>query len=105
MKPIKAFVALLFAIVCVCTCALAVACAEEEKTYSVTFDVKGHGTAPETITGLAAGSLVEKPEDPECEGYVFNGWFKDRKCTDDWNFETDTVTEDIILFEIGRAHV
>ena len=43
------------------------------------------------ITGLAAGSLVEKPEDPECEGYVFNGWFKDRKCTDDWNFETDTV--------------
>lgn len=100
MKPIKAFVALLFAIVCVCTCALAVACAEEEKTYSVTFDVKGHGEAPETITGLAAGSLVEKPEDPECEGYVFNGWFKDRKCTDDWNFETDTVTEDIILFAL-----
>ena len=98
MKIRKTLIAALTAVICACMVAFAVACTQEElKTYTVSFDVKGHGTAPASITEVAEGSLIEKPADPVAEGFVFMGWFKDSKCTDDWDFETDAVYSDVVL--------
>ena len=97
MKARKTLAALLFAVVCACAGAFA-ACAEE--TYTVTFDVKGHGVAPQSLTEVTAGSKIDKPEDPAEEGYVFNGWFKNDNCTESWDFDTDVVNSDTTLYAL-----
>ena len=33
------------------------------------------------------------PQDPEREGYIFGGWFKEPECVNIWNFDTDTLPE------------
>ena len=44
------------------------------------------------------GITITAPLDPERRGYVFLGWYKDSACTDPWDFASDTVTTDIILY-------
>jgi uncharacterized repeat protein (TIGR02543 family) len=42
---------------------------------------------------------IAKPEpDPEREGYGFAGWHKNAGGTEPWNFDADTVRENIILY-------
>ena len=38
------------------------------------------------------GKLTKPPYDPKRDGYKFAGWYKEAECTNQWNFETDTVT-------------
>ena len=59
--------------------------------YQVTFNMNGHGTAPETQT-IAYGSKVSEPSAPTADGYKFAGWYKDEQCTIPWNFGTDVIT-------------
>ena len=47
---------------------------------------------------VAKDSKITKPEDPTRTGYTFKGWYKDAALTQEWNFETDTVTADITLY-------
>ncbi len=72
--------------------------AREYVSYMVTFDVQGHGTAPEAQIGLRAGDTAVRPEDPTAAGYRFDGWYRDVACTKAWNFETDIVQEDMTLY-------
>ncbi len=73
--------------------------AEEQVSYAVTFDVQGHGEAPEAYVGIKAGSTISKPEqEPRAEGYRFGGWYHDAACTKAWDFDTDTVQSDITLY-------
>lgn len=72
--------------------------AREYVSYMVTFDVQGHGTAPEAQIGLRAGDTAVRPEDPTAAGYRFDGWYRDAACTKAWNFETDIVQEDMTLY-------
>lgn len=69
---------------------------------TVTFDMQGHGhgTAPDSAdyTSIAAGSKIKKPTDPTAEGYLFSGWYKDEACKEAWDFDKDTVTEDLTLY-------
>ncbi len=67
------------------------------KKYTVSFDLKGHGTAIDKET-VEYGSSAAKPADPAATGYIFGGWFRDSECTDAWDFDTDTVKEDITLY-------
>jgi len=57
--------------------------------YEVYFDTDG-GTKMDPLV-LEYLSLVERPIDPQKEGYDFKGWYKDPGCTDPWVFETDRV--------------
>ena len=56
-------------------------CSEEEEApqedvyYKVVFDSAG-GSSTDEIKVLS-GSKIARPEDPEKEGYIFNGWRKD----------------------------
>ena len=65
--------------------------------YSVTFDVQGHGSAP-PAQAVVNGGLVTEPVTPTQSGYTFNGWYKDPDCLNAWNFGSDTVTSDTVLF-------
>jgi len=67
-------------------------------TCVVVFDTQNHGTAPQAYIDIIRGSIIEAPQEPTAEDYRFLGWFKDAECTQKWNFATDTVQEDIILY-------
>lgn len=44
------------------------------------------------------GAKLERPENPVKEGYYFAGWYKDIDCTEKWNFDTDIVDENTVLY-------
>jgi uncharacterized repeat protein (TIGR02543 family) len=44
------------------------------------------------------GELLEEPELPTREGFVFDGWYLDPGGTVPWNTNTDVVTESMTLY-------
>ena len=100
MKRTRLLLATLVTAMCVLFGFAAAACSNnnEPKTYTVTFDVQGHGVAPAAITDIEEGAKIEKPTDPVAEDYVFGGWFKDKTCEYEWKFDVDTVTSTRVLY-------
>ena len=77
-------------------------CEQEENkaipTFTVRFDSKGGTPTPQEQT-VKEGSKINKPADPTRENFNFVGWAKaDNETSALWNFETETVTGDIMLF-------
>ena len=62
------------------------------KTWTVTFDSNGHGTAPASQTVELNGKAV-KPADPTAEGYVFRGWYTTAACTTEFDFNTPIAAD------------
>ncbi|MBQ7624247.1 MAG: InlB B-repeat-containing protein [Clostridia bacterium] len=58
-------------------------------TFTVTIDAV-NGT-PIVIKNAKEGDLLEKPEDPVREGYIFKGWYVDYEYSKLVDFENDTV--------------
>jgi len=75
------------------------------REYTVTFDLNGHGTPIAPLTGLAAGSRIDAPSDPTAKDWEFQGWYKDTSYKEQWDFETDTVEEDITLYACWYSSV
>ncbi len=68
----------------------------EINKYEVSFDTDdGSAVGNQTIEH---NSKAVKPTDPTKTGYDFKGWFKDSTFTTEWNFDTDTVTADTVLY-------
>lgn len=68
-----------------------------ENTYTVTFESNG-GSAVSQITDVPEGTTVAAPADPTKEGYTFAGWFVDELFATEWDFDLDTVEEDMTLY-------
>ncbi len=66
------------------------------KSYTVTFDVQGHGTAPKAQT-VDYGKKAATPKDPTESGYAFGGWYQDPACKQKFSFSTK-ITGDITLY-------
>ena len=66
------------------------------KSYTVTFNANGHGTAPAAQT-VKEGGTVTEPEDPTADGYEFEGWYTDSACRNSYVFSTK-VTSNITLY-------
>ena len=66
------------------------------KKYTVTYNTNG-GSAVVSAT-VSEGHKLTAPEAPTKDGYTFHGWYKDAAFTNRWNFDTDTVTEDVTLY-------
>ncbi len=64
--------------------------------FQVSFDSLG-GTMVESQKRMY-GDLIEAPEPPTREGYVFDGWYLDRDALRPWNMNQDMVTESITLY-------
>ncbi len=41
------------------------------------------------------GKIEFIPEEPEREGYEFGGWYKEADCINEWDFEVDTLPEEV----------
>lgn len=72
--------------------------ASEYVSCTVTFDVRGRGTAPAAQIGVKVGDTAQKPNEPTAAGYRFDGWYRDEACTKAWNFDADIVQEDMTLY-------
>ena len=66
--------------------------------YTVTFNANGHGIAPDALSDVVEGSKISAPTAPTADGYTFGGWYKEAACENVWDFENDTVTDDITLY-------
>ena len=66
------------------------------KSYTVTFDVQGHGTAPKAQT-VEYNKKAATPKAPTEDGYAFGGWYKDAACKTKFSFST-RITGDITLY-------
>lgn len=62
----------------------------------VTFETGG-GTAISPVT-VEDGALVQRPADPVLEGHTFEGWYRDDKFTQKWDFASDAVTSSLTLY-------
>ncbi|MDE5565582.1 MAG: InlB B-repeat-containing protein, partial [Anaeroplasmataceae bacterium] len=69
---------------------------EQVVEYTVTFEANGGSVVSSKTVKL--GEKVSKPTGPTREGYDFKGWFKESACTNEWKFDTDTVTENTTLY-------
>jgi len=67
---------------------------KENKEFKIKFE---NTTYEEAIVKL--GEKLEKPNDPEKEGYIFIGWFVDCNYTKEYDFN-DLVTSDLILYAL-----
>lgn len=67
----------------------------EAPTYSVVFDMQGHGSS---VTFVEEGSLVEPVEDPVVAGYTFDGWYTDEEYSKKFNFAKTKITKNTILY-------
>jgi uncharacterized repeat protein (TIGR02543 family) len=65
--------------------------------YSIAFETDG-GSEVLSISGVAKGSKINKPDDPAKPGYAFDGWYKDKQYKATWNLATDVVTGPTTLY-------
>lgn len=68
----------------------------QKNRYTVSFNAMG-GSAVDPVQ-VEYDDNASKPEAPVRSGYNFAGWYKDRSCTEVWDFAVDTVTGDITLY-------
>ena len=66
-------------------------------SYTVTFDSQGGSPVP-PITGIGPGSAITEPENPIYENFIFKGWYKEAECLTPWDFNQDTVNNNITLY-------
>ncbi len=64
--------------------------------YTVTFDSRG-GSDVAPVTAQY-GELLDMPQPPQREGYVFTGWYRDSACMEPWDFAADTLQADMTLY-------
>lgn len=66
------------------------------KTFSVAFDMGGHGCAPQSQQ-VTVGECAERPSDPLALGFTFAGWYTDEARTQAFDFATP-ITQDTALY-------
>lgn len=83
-------------IACIAVIVILVALEMRNPGFTITFDSRG-GTdvAPQN---QMYGQLLEVPEPPTREGYVFTGWYLDTACFELWDTGTDTIQSDMTLY-------
>ncbi|MEG0503708.1 MAG: InlB B-repeat-containing protein, partial [Raoultibacter sp.] len=67
-----------------------------KNTYLVTFESNnGSEVSPQDVL---FGEVISKPTDPTRPGYTFVGWYRNKSLTLAWNFTTDTVQNETVLY-------
>ncbi|MBR6258054.1 MAG: InlB B-repeat-containing protein [Lachnospiraceae bacterium] len=61
--------------------------ASGKDVFLVSFDMQGHGY-PVTAQNVVSGKTVAKPVDPKADDCAFEGWFTEKECTNEYNFDT-----------------
>ncbi|NLL19710.1 MAG: hypothetical protein GX262_11915 [Clostridia bacterium] len=69
----------------------------DRDTHTVSFNSNG-GTDVSAITGVRYEATITAPTAPTRTGYTFAGWYKETGLISTWDFGTDKVTADMMLF-------
>ena len=69
----------------------------DDPVYTVTFDANDHGTAPSSQEVVKNQHVIE-PSAPTADEWIFGGWYKEAGCKNAWNFASDVITADRILY-------
>ncbi|MED4555314.1 InlB B-repeat-containing protein [Lysinibacillus capsici] len=64
--------------------------------YTVTFETNTDTTLE--VQKVLAGEKAVVPDAPVKAGFTFGGWYKDEELNIPWSFDTDVITENIILY-------
>ncbi len=65
-------------------------------TYTVEFNLQGHGSAIDAQE-VAEGGKVTEPTAPTADGWVFGGWYEESTCENEFDFNT-TINADKTLY-------
>ncbi len=66
-------------------------------SYTVTFELnEGSPSIPQQTVDY--GQKVSEPAEPSKDGFLFEGWYEEAGLLNQWDFDTDTVSEDITLY-------
>ncbi len=63
---------------------------------TVTYDSRGGSAVENTVADI--NSVIAEPAAPDKENDSFKGWYKEATLETPWNFDNDTVTENITLY-------
>ena len=69
-----------------------------DATYNVTFNLGYDGAPAITAQEVVENTRATKPTDPERTGYEFGGWYKEAGCTNVFNFNTELITADTVIY-------
>ena len=70
---------------------------ENVTTCAVHFSTDG-GSKVADLTDAVVGGRIAKPANPSKGGCLFGGWYSDETLKKPWNFESDTVSEEMTLY-------
>lgn len=99
----KKILVLSLIVVCLLSALLLASCGgggggnDNRPSYTVTFDPAGGQFDGELSIQVKEGDKIPKPADPVFEGKTFTGWYAGKKSSSRWDFDTQTVTEDVNL--------
>ena len=83
-------------IACIAVIVILVALELRNPGFTITFDSKGGSdVAPQN---QMYGELLEEPEPPTREGYIFTGWYTDAACYEIWDTQSKTIETDMTLY-------
>ena len=85
-----------FIAVCIAVILVVVALELRNPGFTIIFDSRG-GTDVETVNQMY-GELLDEPEAPSREGYLFTGWYIDSGCYELWDVSNDTIQSDMTLY-------
>ena len=83
-------------VACIAVILIVVALEMRNPGFTITFDSKGGADVPSH--NQMYGQLLEVPEPPTREGYVFTGWYTDTACYELWDVQEDTIEADMTLY-------
>jgi len=81
---------------CIAVILVVVALELRNPGFAITFDSRG-GTDVATVNQMY-GELLDEPEAPSREGYLFTGWYTDSGCYEQWDVSNDTIQSDMTLY-------
>ena len=82
--------------ICIAVILVVFALEMRDPGFTITFDSRGGTDVP--AQNQMYGELLDVPEPPTREGYLFTGWYKDHACFEQWNVEIETIETDITLY-------
>ena len=83
-------------VACIAVILIVVALELRNPGFTITFDSKGGTDVPSH--NQMYGQLLELPEPPTREGYVFTGWYTDASCFEPWDTAQDIIEADMTLY-------
>ena len=97
-RNVKISVKALDRIIFACIAVIIVVVALELRNPGFTINYDSCGGTDVSSNNQMYGELLEEPEPPTREGYVFTGWYIDSSCYELWDLENDIIESDMTLY-------